>query len=254
MDSSRVAERAHPRAGRAADLNEAFIRYRNTADVELRNQLVHLHLWMSDVHARHYARSGIVLDDLKQVAGEALIKAVERFDPSFDVAFTTFAARTIDGELKRFVRDCGWMIRPPRRISEAYLAVKGSLDDMTQELGRAPTTSELSFRTGYSEEEILEGMEAGSSRFALSLDVPRPTHDAEPADRKVDAIEQVETTIIVDQFLGELDDRDRWIIEQRFLRRRSQPEIAAELGISQSYLSRVISGILSRMRHAAPAI
>jgi RNA polymerase sigma-B factor len=134
----------------------------------LRAELVEAHIGLAEHLARRFVYRGESYDDLVQVGSIALIKAVDRFDPERGVEFTTFATKTILGELKRHFRDKGWAIRAPRRLQELYLHLNQSVASLSQELGRSPTIAELAADTGSTEEQV-----SGSSRSraVIPLDV-----------------------------------------------------------------------------------
>ncbi|MEL7209055.1 MAG: sigma-70 family RNA polymerase sigma factor, partial [Actinomycetota bacterium] len=140
--------------------DEDFEAYRRTGDRQLRNQLVADNLMLAQAFARRYRDRGVALDDLEQVARVALIGAVERFDPEVGVRFTTFAGRTIDGELKRHFRDKAWSVRVPRQYQDLGIVIRNTLDTMSKELGRAPTVPELAEAVGAEVDEVLAAMEA----------------------------------------------------------------------------------------------
>src|SRR5437660_7817052 len=120
-------------------LREKFARFAETRDSRLREELIEAHIGLAEYLARRFANRGEPLDDLVQVASLGLVKAVERFDPSRGLEFTTFATPTIVGELKRHFRDKGWAVRVPRRVQELHLRVTRVIDDLALELGRSPT-------------------------------------------------------------------------------------------------------------------
>ena len=114
-------------------------------------------------------------DDLRQLALMAIIHAVERFDPEVGVAFSTFASRTIEGELKRYFRDRTWSVRPPRRAQELHLELRRTDEELAHKLGRSPTIAELARAPlDVSEDHVLEALEAGVAHQATSLDQPAP--------------------------------------------------------------------------------
>ena len=132
-------------------------------------------------------RGGEQLDDLMQVASLGLIKAVDRFDPARETAFSSFAVPTILGELKRHFRDKGWAVRVPRDLQELAVKVDRVADEMSRELGRAPTPVEIAERTGTTLEQVLEAREASAAYRAVSLDRPR-TDDEDDGDSYADAV------------------------------------------------------------------
>ena len=240
----------------APERDELFRQYRRNGDRSLRNQLVEMHLHLANYQVRRYAgRSGLGEDDLRQVAFLAILRAVERFDPDRGVAFATFAGRTIDGELKRYLRDHGWSVRPPRRSQELYRELRRLEDHLHQEQGRAPTVRELATLAQVSEDQVLEALEAGGAYRSASLEAPSPmtegTEGASLADRLGgdDArFEQADIRTLLENLLDELPDRDRRIVEMRFFGDMTQPEIAEIVGVSQSYLSRVLRRSLETIR------
>src|SRR5579859_8181524 len=139
---------------------EKFVELANTRDPRLRDELVTAHLGLAHQLARRFANRGEAYDDLVQVASLAIVKSVDRFDPERGVEFSTFATRTVIGELKRHFRDKGWAVRAPRRIQELYLELGHAIGALSQELGRSPTVAELASHTGASEEAVLEALEA----------------------------------------------------------------------------------------------
>jgi RNA polymerase sigma-B factor len=229
---------------------DGFREYRRTGSRRARNELVEANLHLVDPYVRRFDQRGVARDDLRQVAMLAVLKAVERFDPDYGVTFGTFAGRTIEGELKRHLRDRGWAVRPPRRKQEVYLAVRQAEDELTQTLGRAPTIAELARHTGETVDDVLEAIEAGGARHAGSIDAPQGP-DRSDAGTLVDeraGVGDVELRVLVDEVLDGLDDRERTVIRMRFYEERSQAEIADELGLSQSFVSRLIRQTLQSAR------
>lgn len=241
----------------ATDADSLFREYQESKSRKVRNRLVEMHMELVEYYVGRYNRSRMEEDDLRQQALLALIKAVERFDPDLGVTFKTFANRTVDGELKRLLRDKGWSVRPPRSLQELAVHARRLEPEMTQELGRAPRVAELAERIGESTDRVLEALAAGASYRADSLDTPvgdgNTTRGAliPGSDGSMD---QIENQLDVDAILADLDERDRLILERRFIERKSQQEIADELGVSQSYLSRLLRQTLERARaHAEEA-
>ena len=155
-----------------ATTGASFVEFAATRDPRLRDMLVEAHLGLAHQLARRFANRGEPHEDLVQVASVALIHAVDRFDPARGFEFSTFATRTVLGELKRHFRDKGWAVRAPRRIQELYLELGAATDALTQELGHPPTVPELAERTGATEEAVLEALEAGQAYRTASIDAP----------------------------------------------------------------------------------
>ena len=137
-------------------MDPRFAEYRATGDRRIRNELVEDHRWLALHCARQFARKGEPLDDLVQVATVGVLKAVDRFDPSYGVVFTTFAVPTITGELRRHFRDKTWSVHVPRRAKELYQSVSGVAEELSQTLMRSPTVPEIAQRSGTTVEEALE--------------------------------------------------------------------------------------------------
>ncbi len=137
---------------------------------------------LAEYLARRFDRRGEPLEDLVQVASVGLLNAIDRFDVERDVQFSTYAAVTIIGELKRHFRDKGWAIRVPRRLQEVGLRVNAVLPELSQELGRSPTVEEIAARCEASPEEILDAMEAVQAYSTTSLDSPVGEEGAAPID------------------------------------------------------------------------
>src|SRR5829696_6275551 len=167
------------RAARAQEDRRLLVRYHAQGDPAAREQLVERFLPLARQLARRYQRGGEQLDDLVQVASLGLLKAIDRFDPGRDTAFSSFAVPTILGELKRHFRDKGWSVRVPRDLQELAVKVDRLGDALGRELGRAPTVDELAQRAGVTAEQVLEAREASSAYRAVSLDRPRDEDDDE---------------------------------------------------------------------------
>ena len=221
---------------------------------EVRDELVTMHLPLVQHLARRYRDRGESLDDLVQVGTIGLIKAVDRFDVDKGVEFSTYAAPTILGEIKRHFRDRAWAIRVPRRLQELQAQVTATSDELTRTLHRAPTVRELAASLDVSEEEILDAIEARHAYAAGSIDVAPgdgETGSTPLADRLsfdesgFDAIDDRES---LRPLLEQLPERERRIIFLRFFRNMSQTQIADELGISQMHVSRLLARSLTSLR------
>jgi len=229
-----------------------------TGDAErtrCREELVRLHLPLVEHFARRFLNRGEPLDDLLQVGTIGLIKAVDRFDPHRGVEFSTYATPTIVGEIKRHFRDRGWAIRVPRRLQELRLSITTATADLSQQLGRSPTVSELARRLEVSDEEVIEGLESSNAYSTLSLDAPDSGDDS--AVSMVDVIggddvglEHVENRETIKPLLEALDPREKHILALRFFRGMTQSQIASEIGISQMHVSRLLARTLLRLRES----
>ncbi len=218
----------------AAERDAAFAEYRRTGDRRLRNRLVEENRGVAEYFIKRYTHRGVPVDDLRQISLLAVISAVDRFDPSLGVAFSTFASRTIEGELKRYLRDRTWMVRPPRRAQELHLELRRADEDLSQQLGRSPTIAELAAAVDATEDHVLEALEAGVAHQATSLDQPQAGAADEDTRSVGDRVlvgreagfEDVERAQVIGELLADLPEREREVIRLRFFENMTQPEIA----------------------------
>jgi RNA polymerase sigma-B factor len=221
---------------------------------EVRNEIVTAHMPLVIYLARRYIGRGEKLDDLIQVGSIGLIKSVDRFDRSHGVAFATFATPTIVGEIKRHFRDKTWMVRVPRSLQELRVHLATAREQLSHQLSRSPTITELAQYMDLSEEQVLEAFDAANAYSATSLDAPTAGESGSPqslADQlgATDAaLELVELRHCVAPLLDVLPARERQILFLRFFRDKTQTEIAQELGISQMHVSRLLSQTLNQLR------
>jgi RNA polymerase sigma-B factor len=226
-----------------ADTEAWFGELAATGDRRVRNRIFDAHREVAEHYANRYSGRGVAREDLRQIALLALLRAITRFDPGRGVTFRTFASRSVEGEVKRYFRDRTWTIRPPRPMQELHLDVRRAEDELTQSLGRAPTVPELAERCDATTDQVLEALEAGGAHRAESLD-----HPADAETGPVAADDDVDGRLLVGELLAGLPERERAIVEMRFFEELSQPEIAARVGVSQSYLSRVLRQTLGDLR------
>ena len=245
-----VEDRAQARAlfERLAELTPA-----DPERLRLRGELVELHLPLVEYLARRFRNRGEWLDDLTQVATIGLIKSIDRFDLSRGVEFSTYATPTIVGEIKRHFRDKGWAVRVPRRLQELKLALTKAIGDLAQREGRAPTVAELAAHLQMSDEDVLEGLESANAYSTVSLDAPDSGDDDAPAVAESlgmldDALEGVEYRESLKPLLERLPPREKRILLLRFFGNMTQSQIAAELGISQMHVSRLLARTLAQLR------
>jgi RNA polymerase sigma-B factor len=231
-----------------------FREYYTSRDRRLRNVLIEEHRGLAHHLARRYANRGEPFDDLLQVALLGMLKAVERFDPDRGAEFTTYAAATVDGELKRHFRDRTWAVHVPRGTQELHLKLAGVTERLGQQFGRPPTVRELAEELEVREDDVLEAMEAGAAYRSSSLHAPatRRSGTAGSFDRLLahedENFEGTEHRALVEQLLSQLGERERTIMRCYFFEEMTQSEIGAELGISQMHVSRLLARALSRLR------
>jgi RNA polymerase sigma-B factor len=234
---------------RAADSTEYERRF-------ARDHLVSLNLPLVEHCARRFRNRGEPHEDLVQVGTIGLLKAVDRFDTTRGVEFSTYATPTVIGEIKRHFRDKGWAIRVPRRLQELRLQIGSTSAQLTQSLGRSPTPRELAEQLGCTVEEIVEALESGSAYATLSLDAG-DSSDSGSTATMLDALgaedEQlahVEIRESIRPLLDALEAREKTILMLRFFRNMTQSQIAEEVGISQMHVSRLLNRTLANLRSA----
>lgn len=233
------------------DQDALFREHAATRSRRVRNTLVESHIGLARHIARRYGSAG--REDVEQVALLGLVKSVDRFDPDRGVAFSTFAGRTIEGELKRHFRDSSWDLRVPRSLKELHVSVRRGSEDLTQTLGRSPTMSEVADHLGVDPDDVVAAMGASSARDASSLDAPsaeRPTDHV----REIGAdggFEHVEDRDAVEDLMDTLEPREREIVRLRFYENLSQDDIARQVGISQMHVSRLLRRSIEDMRRRA---
>ncbi len=231
------------------------VRYARTGHATVRAQLVEEYRGYASALARRLHREGEPLEDLVQVALEALLLALHRFEPERSLPFPAFATPTIVGSLKRHYRDLGWAVRVPRRIHEIAAPAREVADRLTLELGRSPTVAEVATELGVEEDTLLEAQEATHARSVSSLDAPAG-EDGTRMDLlgAVDpGMGRAENRVALAQALGELTERDRELLDLYFFEELTQTEIAGRYGVSQMQVSRWLTAAIRRLRSRMPA-
>jgi RNA polymerase sigma-B factor len=202
--------------------------------------------------ARRYAPRPGTVDDIEQTAMIGLIKAVDRFDPDRGVDFVAYAIPTILGELKRYFRDHGWMIRLPRRLHDLHLKITEANARLTQTLGRPPTITDIAHDLRLSEEETIEGLEGGSAHQPASLSIPISADNDQELGDTVGAddygYEFTEWHIDLRAAVADLTEREKRLLSLRFYGDLTQAEIADEMGLSQMYISRLLAATIAKLR------
>jgi RNA polymerase sigma-B factor len=223
-------------------------------DPAAREELAKEFLPLAEYFARRFSGRGEPVDDLTQTASLGLLNAIDRFDPKREVPFSTYAAATIVGELKRHFRDRGWALRVPRNIQETAILVNRTVSTMWQDLGRAPTVAEIAKVADIGEDDVLQALDALQAYTTDSLDAPTgdaTTTAAESIGGEDRSFEVSEEWLSIAPALRDLPERERKILYLRFFEGRTQTEIADELGISQMHVSRLVSQSLEKLRDNA---
>jgi RNA polymerase sigma-B factor len=224
--------------------------YADTGDAGIRAELMESYDGFARSLALKYRHRESV-DDLMQVARIGLLHAIDRFDPSLGRPFPLFARITITGELKRHLRDRTWGMRVPRSLQEDYLNVMRAVDELTAEQSDSPTMEALAARCEMPVERVVEALELRVSQRALSIDAPSGAASEEPIielGQEELGFQQLENRQLLAHLLGRLPERDRRILELRFIGELTQSEIAIEVGVSQMCVSRVLARSLGRLR------
>ncbi|HEY2436636.1 MAG TPA: SigB/SigF/SigG family RNA polymerase sigma factor [Solirubrobacteraceae bacterium] len=236
---------------------ELFRSWHQGRDERAREELVSRYLPLTRSLARRYSGAREPLEDLLQVASLGLIKAIDRFDATRGLRFSSFAVPTILGELKRYFRDTGWAVHVPRSAQEHALELQQVQERLTSRSGRPPTVGELAEFMELSVDQVLERLEAAAAHHAASLDAPLEA-DEEEAGSIIDVLageesgyRQVEDGLTISAVAEQLSRRDLMALELRFRRDLTQSEIAERLGISQMQVSRILRRALDSMRERA---
>lgn len=221
----------------------------------LRDELVTGHLPVAQHIARRFAHRGEPQDDLEQVATVGLINAVDRFEPDRGSDFLSYAVPTITGEVRRHFRDQAWSMRVPRRLKDLHVSIGAAVSELSQRLGRAPRPSEIAAHLQCTTEEVLEGLEAAGAYRSASLDEVLTADDDSSGQTVAGALgeadaslDQVEYRESLRPLLESLPERERTILKLRFFGNLTQTQIAAQVGISQMHVSRLLAQTLTRLR------
>lgn len=219
----------------------------------VRERVIILNRGLALTLARRFDGRGIDLEDLNQVAMLGLVQAVRRFRPGRGRGFTAFAAPTITGELKRYFRDHGWAVRPPRGLQETHQRVRDASASLGQELQREATDEEVAEQIGTSVTEVRAGRAAGDRYRATSLDAPAredsgPSLSETMPDAVDDPYDKVVTLISLRSAMADLDQRERRILSLRFSGNLTQRQIGERIGVSQMQVSRILTSVCARLR------
>lgn len=204
--------------------------------------------------ARRYRSAGESQEDLVQVAALALVKAVDRFDPTRHTSLSSYAVPTIVGELKRHFRDRSWAVRPPRDLQELALKVMKADTVLGRRLGRSPTVAEVSAELGVTAEQVIEARDAAAAYHAVPLDTPFEGGDEgrqRPLGGEDPGYLRVEQRALLTALLEELPPREREILHLRFMEDLTQSEIGERLGLSQMHVSRLLRRSLATLQRRA---
>lgn len=215
------------------------------------NQLIENHIEVAHSIASRYRNRGIDTDDLQQVALLGLTKAAQRFDPDAGHDFMAFAVPTIRGEVRRYFRDTGWVVRPPRRVQELQARITRAQNDLEQQLGRSPRPSEIAHHLNADLDDVVEALSVDGCFIPTSLDTPFNDATTTIGDLLGDestATDELEAKIVLEPLIAKLAPRERRIVFMRFYEERSQQAIADAVGLTQAQVSRILQRILMTLR------
>ncbi|TDU89150.1 RNA polymerase sigma-B factor [Kribbella voronezhensis] len=220
----------------------------------LLEQAIELNLGIAHSIASRFRGRGVESDDLDQVAYLGLLKAARSYRPDTDTPFLAYAVPTIRGEVKRYFRDCSWTVRIPRRLQELQGSIAAARPQLVQDLQRDPTLEELAEAIGVEVGDVEAAIAADGCFSVLSLDRPMDGESTASladtiADEEDSAFEQTEAVAVLEPVLNGLSPRERKILELRFVEGHTQADIGAEIGVSQMQVSRLLRGILDRLRN-----
>ncbi len=230
-----------------------FERYEKKREESLRNYILEKYLYIAEIVAKKFVGRGVEFDDLFQVASLALVKALDRYESDRGVKFASFATPTLVGEIKNYFRDKTRMIRISRRESEMIRKLDDAKGVLASRNGHSATPEQMAEYLGLSVERVLELMEAQSAGYAASLDnyiaLNEDTKFIKLVGCTDNAYEKIEDRDFLAYCFEHLSDIEKQVIQQRYENDLSQREVAAMLGVSQMYISRIERKILVKFRN-----
>lgn len=220
-------------------------------DKDARERLVTENMGLIWSIVRRFSGRGYEVEDLFQIGSIGLMKAIDKFDTSFQVKFSTYAVPMISGEIKRFLRDDG-MVKVSRSIKENGWKIRRASEKLLYETGREPTIEELSRETGLFKEDIVLALEAGTEIESIYKTVYQGDGNeiflVDKLPEKCDENEHLINSLAIKQIMEELSEQERTIIELRYFQEKTQTEVAKALSVSQVQISRMEKRILLKMR------
>jgi RNA polymerase sigma-B factor len=253
--TSAARSRARERADRARRTDDVLDRLDLAADEDrpaLLDELVEVNLGVARSIARRYRRRGVSDEDLEQVACLALVRVARSYDHSAGHDFLSYAVPSIRGEVQRYFRDLGWVVRPPRRVQEVQGRISACESELSTDLGRPPTPTDLARELGEDESDVREAMAANGCFAPTSLDqLVGATETSSIGDQLGEderGLAAAEARVVLRPVVGRLTARERRILDMRFFGDCTQQEIADEIGVTQMQVSRLLGSLMTRMR------
>lgn len=235
------------------DRTLALLEQAHKGDKAAREMLVEENMGLVYTVVKRFLGRGCEMEDLVQIGSIGLLKAIDKFDLSFQVKFSTYAVPLIAGEIKRFLRDDG-MIKVSRSLKETAALIYSVREKLERKLGREPDMEELEKEVGLSREEMMLAMEASSEVESIYRPIYQGDGNAvllvDKIQEKENANEKVLNHMLLEQLMRLLEGQERRLIDLRYFRDKTQVETARELGISQVQVSRLEKKILGKMRGA----
>jgi RNA polymerase sigma-B factor len=227
------------------------------ARLRCEDEVIRINMRVASDVARRYHGRGIPSEDIDQVAFLGLVKAVRGYDVRLGDDFLSYAVPTLRGEIRRYFRDSGWAVRPPRSVQEIQTRVTNAESSLAQTFGRTPRADEIAVYLSVPHDLVLAAQAATGCFTPASLDAPRgDTHNEVPLDRMGDldpAFASTEARLALQPLMSVLNERDRTIIRLRYFENRTQSQIGAEVGVTQEQVSRLLTGILLKLRRTLAA-
>jgi len=237
------------------ETKELFLIYRDNRDIEIRNELINRHMYITEILSKKFINKGIDYEDIYQVASLGLIYAIERFDIDKGFEFSSFATPTIIGEIKKYFRDKGWSVRVPRRIQELSKKINIAKAKLQQDLQRIPKVCDIAEYLNVTEEEVIEAMEASQVYTPKSLDI---TYDSSGDDKDIQLqdiigkddkyFDTIENRDFINMCMKKLNEVEIKIVNDRFFDNKTQIQVADELNVSQMTVSRMEKKIIKKFR------
>jgi RNA polymerase sigma-B factor len=246
-DQQTVSEAGDRLPAHRVSVSELVLRWREHEDRAARDEVFARFLPLARRLAGRYANPYEPLADLIQVASIGLLGAIDRFDPSRGLSFSTFAVPTILGELKRYFRATAWSVHVPRGAQELALRLDQAVREITARTGHPPRVAELAEHLGLTVEDVLEGLDASLARYSMSLDAPGPGPDIDEPHCLADTLGEqdnrfglIETRLSLHSAMARLPYLERQALILRTEHDMKQADIAAQLGCSQMQVSRLL--------------
>ncbi len=222
-------------------------------DKEARERLVEENMGLVWSIVKRFVGRGTDMEDLFQIGAMGLIKAIDKFDTSFEVKFSTYAVPMIAGEIKRFLRDDG-IVKVSRTLKENCWRIKKETEQFRQRTGKDPTLEELSVLTELTKEDIAMALESTAEVESIYKTIPQKDGseicllDRMESQNQGGGMQHLLNRVVLEQLLGELPDMERKLIVMRYMQDKTQLEVARVLGGSQVQVSRLEKRILKQMR------